>query len=165
MFRLCYRAGNSPALHLLLDEAGQRLIASKHVGHLEEATEGTEGDHHLQAMNVQDMEVTALHHHLGAHHLQDDMEDDQARETATWIPTGHAHIHDQGRREGLDHVHFRLDLQVELRPEGTEVEGAGTARSSQEGPGEEARATPAILATAVEAAAEAEVDTHGGEGD
>ena len=72
-------AANFPVPHLPHEEADQTPIASRHVDRLEE---GTEEDHHLQAMTALGMEVIVLRHHPDVGLLHDDMEDDQVPEIA-----------------------------------------------------------------------------------
>lgn len=157
MFQLSFHAANSPAPHLLPEEVDQHSIASRHVDRREGVTE----DHPHQAMTALGMAVIVLHHRPDVCRLHEDMGDDQAQETAIWIHTGHARIHDQDRREGLDHAHFRPGLQAGLHPEGTEVQDVGRARRRQGEDGGGARVIRAIPATVTEVAAGAEADMEG----
>ena len=161
MFRLSFHAVNSPARRLLPEEEEQHSIASRHADHLEEAIEE---DRRLQATTDPDMEVTVHHHLPDVGRLHDDTEDDRGQESVISTRIGHAHIHDQGHHEGRGLGHFHQGLEVEPHLDGTEVEHVGRARRRQEGEGEGALVTRAILATATAAVVGAEADT-GGAGD
>ena len=142
------------------------MIALKHEGRLQEATEG---DRPLRAMGLLVVDVVP---HIDRPHHQEEgrrlegMEDDQIQGIVTWILTGRAHI--LGR--GHDRVHTRLGRGAVLRH--GEVKGIddGIVRRRQEEEEEEeeeeggegeVRAILAFRATVIEVVAGVGVGIEG----
>ncbi|KAL9001743.1 MAG: hypothetical protein Q9188_005293 [Gyalolechia gomerana] len=115
-------------------------------------------DHHPAFMEAIPQDDTALHHHQGARHLQDDTAIDRALAIETSILTGPAHIRgqDPGPRD-QDRSH--RGRVVVLHHAVVVDTGVGNCRHLQaEEGGEGVRAIQAIPATVIEAVAGVETE-------